>query len=475
MVARAAVIIAACALAVMGHPGPAAADPALDGPGRYYVFRTLDSGNDPTAEQNAACEGYFGSRASAAVIRLNAGLFGFRVDPLTGRLVDQAASVLGPGFICGAPVLGRDDVVEAYAYATLPGAGKGEATGTCGLQPAIGQPGALHFTCHLGLRPDDPTGVVGGLLSSNSIVNPGNLVPGSPTGSVWTAYIVRRSGAPAASAPPASAQKPPGDVPGADFYLTRAFDSQTPSAAPACGASTAAIRTATLRSVQPDPATGAIPDGARYVTVGSLTVCYAAAGGGRRSATVEVRLGPASDPLVISAQGDCRDQPSPAGADVNLQSCALTVPASLRDGVRGGMVTSSGLVPAGEPAGAANAAVWTISLFGGSVRPVPDPGADGATATVVSPARPRVTFTRGARSLRVRWRGSEGAKPLRYDVDVRYRPARGWRRVLRATARRSVTLRVRRSRAVDVRVRAHGADGARSAWATVHARGTRSR
>lgn len=446
-------------------PAAASAEADIDGPGRYYVFRTLDSGDPPTAEQDASCDAHFGPRAALARVRLNARLFGFRVDPLTSRLVDQAASVLGPGFICGAPVAGRDDVFEAYAYAALPGAGTGEATGTCGVQPAIGQPGADYFTCRLALRPDPTTGAAGGLLTSNSIVNPGNAVPGTPTGSVWTAYVVGRPGAASPTPPQEPGQAPEGDVPGADFYVMRAFETGTPPSSPVCGPATATIRTATLSSVEPDIASGLIPEDARYVPVGALTVCYGGTDGHRRPATAAVQLGAPSDPLTVTAQGECRETATPAGDRLRQQSCSLAVPVDLGEGVRGGMITSNGLVSAEEPTASVNAAVWTISIFGGSVRPVAEPPST-RTLTVT---RVRVSVRRGRNRLHVRWRPA-GARPASYDVDVRYLPARRWRRILRATTRQTLGLRRRGNRDVEVRVRARQSDGTPGAWAKARVR-----
>ena len=37
-----------------------------------YVFSTLDSGDPPTAEQNAFCDDAFGARSATVVSRLNA-------------------------------------------------------------------------------------------------------------------------------------------------------------------------------------------------------------------------------------------------------------------------------------------------------------------------------------------------------------------------------------------------------------------
>lgn len=65
---------------------PAAASPDVDGPGRYYVFGTLDSGATPTTQQEERCAAHFGPRTATVITRLNARLFSFDADPASGPL-----------------------------------------------------------------------------------------------------------------------------------------------------------------------------------------------------------------------------------------------------------------------------------------------------------------------------------------------------------------------------------------------------
>ncbi|MGH2959082.1 MAG: hypothetical protein ACRDKE_05715, partial [Solirubrobacterales bacterium] len=159
-----------------------------DGPGTYYMFRTRDTTQPATTEQNAKCKSYFGStRYGTIITRLNAALYSPKTDPATGRVTDQTAAPLGPGFICSAPGANLDGILEAYAYTALPGMGTVYANGPCSPEPVLPAVGAIVASCRLKPRPDAAVGVTGGLITSNSIVNQTpETTPDTPTGSVWT-------------------------------------------------------------------------------------------------------------------------------------------------------------------------------------------------------------------------------------------------------------------------------------------------
>lgn len=165
-------------------------------PGRYFMFRTLDTGNAPTAEQTARCHEHLGPVESAAIItELDAELYSVAVDPQTARVVNEQAQKIGVGYICGAAPLNDPTVglaFDAYAYATIAGFPELELQGPCSLQPVVAQPGALLLNCRLEIIAAPEHGIAGGSATSNSTINPVG-VPGNPTGSVWTAYVIETS------------------------------------------------------------------------------------------------------------------------------------------------------------------------------------------------------------------------------------------------------------------------------------------
>jgi hypothetical protein len=65
-------------------------------------------------------------------------------------------------------------------------------------------------------------------------------------------------------------------------------------------------------------------------------------------------------------RGDCAEYPTPAGAALRQQACNLRVmqsAAQMSSGIKGGLLTSNGLVRAGDPIAAADSLVWTLALF----------------------------------------------------------------------------------------------------------------
>ncbi|MEH3052477.1 MAG: hypothetical protein PGN13_00520 [Patulibacter minatonensis] len=334
-------------------------------PVSYYTFRTRDTGAPATTEQNTRCNTYFGIRSLTTITRLNALLFAFKGDPASGRLVDQTANLLGPGFICAAPKLSTDEV-DAYAYSSLPGPGLVEATGPCGLEPVAVNGSPLILNCALAVKPIPAKNVLGGLITSNSLVNVLDRSENAPTGSVWTAQVVgdvQNTGGGTGTVPPTI--KP--DTPGLDFYSLRSTGEQdvAPSTvdctAAGLEAKPIAVRTANLVVAEPDQTTGRIPD-ASGPSVGKLTTCFVrpVTGGYRAFAVAELKV-PGGRTIKVTARGDCRTTATVAGSGLRGQACALSV---RKASVQAGLITSNGLINAGEPASSADHAVWTFALFG---------------------------------------------------------------------------------------------------------------
>jgi hypothetical protein len=366
-----AALIALMLIALALAPGPAVAA-GVDGPGRFYVFRTRDTTQAPTAAQNQACQDYFGPvRAESVVTKLNAALFTFNVDHSTGRVTDQTAAPLGPGFICGAPGVDTGGELDAFAYTALPTTGVVDAHGPCALEPVMAQAGSAIVNCHLQPDPDKSTGVTGGLITSNSVVNESGSA-GAPTGSIWTAYIV--------GAPPARAGHPlpvgpvSGEAAGIDFYVARALGDGKPSGCPAGGQG----GSDTLTSVAPSSGSSLIASGLGQ-RIGHLQVCYTSAIPGGFVADATATVTGAGGPFQIRATGQCDNNATTAGND---QSCALSVTGSTASQVKGGLLTSNGLADPSEPSKRHSAAIWTMALFGAPA------DAPGRTAPAPAPRRP---------------------------------------------------------------------------------------
>lgn len=435
-------VIAGAAIALTLAVTASAHADGIDGPGRYYVFRTLDSGEAPTDEQTRRCSEHFGPRTPTAVARAHALLFSFRTDPTTARAVDQTAGFLGRGFICSAPSPGSRTGFEAFAYTTVPESGEAEAHGPCSLAPVLVQPGALFFNCALALRPDEALGLLGGVASSNSIVNPGNVAPGTPSGSLWTAYVVSHPGAAAPPSAPPPAQPP--EVPetrGLDFYVLRSFGDAVDAAG---------CRRASLSSTAPDLRTGSLATDELLYPDAGANLCLS---GDQATATVTLQRGGRT--VELAADGSCSEEKTPAGLELRQQTCGLTVRGA--PGVRGGLVTATGLVRDGA---AANSHVWTVALL---ADPVADP-VDG------EPPRAALILPRRAARGRVpvSWSAAdEGSQVRDYTLALRTAGRGGrWRTVEESTVRESATLRLRRERRYLVRVRATDRAGNASAWVT---------
>jgi len=437
----------------------------------FYVFRTRDTGAPPTAEQDGRCDAHFGPRRTTTVTRLNARLFGFRSDAASGRIVDQTASLLGPGFICAAPQPSAIDPLEAYAYTELAGPGIVELTGPCQLPPVVARPGAAVLNCHLQARANAATGLRGGLVTSNSLVNLVESGAGAPTGSVWTAQLLGDLPALAgATAQPVPTGVEP-ETPGLDFFVARTIGAMAASGSSQCAVADAGVRAAGLTAAQPDLVTGRVPD-ASGPRAGALTVCYSAMGPERYRATAVATLRAAAGDFTVTAAGECRDEATAAARHLRAQSCALSIDNSESTGVQGGLITSNGLVPADIPAGEATPSLWTFSLFGAP---------PGTPPSVHAPVAPSLTLNVAGRTrratVRARWRPAGLTAPVRYRVTLVRRSGghAHWTLAARATRRRSLTLRLPRPGLYELRVSATGADGERTSPAIARVRRLRAR
>jgi hypothetical protein len=330
--------------------------------GKYFVFRTRDTGAAATNEQNTKCNRHFGLRALTTITRLNALLFSYTANTSTGRIENQTKGLLGPGFICAVPNVGSNDALDAYAYSTLPGPGTVEATGGCNLAPVVITNLPLLLNCQMQVR-KNAAGVTGGLITSNSLVNTFNRSDTAPTGSVWTAHVLGNAPGPA----PGQGGTPPNiapETPGLDFFTFRTRDEVVSAKSPEClkagVTNEIAVRTANLAAAEPDAVSGQVPEALGPVA-GKLTVCYLYKSNEGYGVATIATLRTAAGTFDVKTRGECKSKSTPASSLLLVQACSLPVGAGSS---QGGLVTSNGLIEKGKPASAANSAVWTYALFG---------------------------------------------------------------------------------------------------------------
>ncbi|MBJ7471292.1 MAG: hypothetical protein JHD16_08310 [Solirubrobacteraceae bacterium] len=330
--------------------------------GKYYVFRTRDTGAPATNLQNTRCNRHFGWRALGTITRLNALLFSYESNAGTGRIENQTKSLLGPGFLCAVPNLGKQDQLDAYAYSTLPGPGTVEASGGCNAAPVVVDGVPFLLNCQMQVRPN-AAGVTGGLITSNSLVNTLNRSDTAPTGSVWTAHVTGTAPGPEAG----TGITPPGigqETPGLDFFTFRTRDEVVSAKSPECAkagvTNEVAVRSANLAVAEPDAVSGQVPE-ALGSPVGKLTVCYLYTSNEGYGVATIATLKTSRGTFDIKARGECKSKPTPASSMLLVQACSLPVGTG---STKGGLVTSNGLIEKGKPASAANSAVWTYALFG---------------------------------------------------------------------------------------------------------------
>lgn len=215
-----AVVAGACA-ATTALPAHGANTAVLDGPGRYFLVRTYPQAAGPTPEQGAACDAHFGApRSTTAGLRQAAVQFAPRVDP-SGLAVEEAASYLGPGYICGAPGV-NPDFTEVYAIADVP-AGHATMHGTCAASAFQIIRAAAFLGCRLEVDPI-PGVSAGGYAVSNTVA-----------GSIFVGYLAldRRNPPTGEIGPEPTWQTLPNDP---DFYLWRSFDHATAEPTTGCPA-----------------------------------------------------------------------------------------------------------------------------------------------------------------------------------------------------------------------------------------------
>lgn len=370
-----------------GLAATAAQAAGTDGPGSYFMFRSFDTGNPTTTTQDSACSNTFGAVRGAAAIKLNAAMFGFASDP-TGQVIDQKAGYLGPIYACVAPtpalapeltagsgtepVLGLD-LLDIFMFASPTRVGVYQDDGPCSmLAPrfVLDQAGSLAGNCKVPLRGDPSGRIAGGLATSNSVLNVKNLVPGAPTGSIWTTYVVPKKGQVLPPpAPPGPAPATPAPSPGLEFYVFRTFQTTVAKPASCPGSLLAAglgARSSVLSATAPRPSDGELVPGP-LVHSGGLTLCLSGASAGSQQATAQLEVTRGGRLVHIAAAGDCRELPTPAGPSLRQQACDLEVQSSSDPAVHGGLLTSNGLVPANAPLTTANSHIWTVSLFTGQV------------------------------------------------------------------------------------------------------------
>lgn len=316
---------------------PAEAAVSRDGPGTYVVVRTYPQTAGPTAEQDAACERYFGpQRSSTVALRQSAVQFASRVDA-TGLAVDEDASFAGGGYICGAPGV-SPDLTEVFAIADVP-AGRATMHGPCQVSLLQWLRAAPFLGCRLAIDPMPGVSAVGGHAVSNTVA-----------GSIFVGYLVRDPAKPLPyAAPPAEPawQELPNDP---DFYLWRTFD-----------ATAGACPEAALSATHPDLQSTALDPRERVRKTGELTLCHLGAGKAQATVTFQ-RAGTTAN---LTASGDCRTEPTPAGPQLRVQTCVLDVVWADSPLFRAGQLTSIGLVRADNPQLAANSHIWTLGVLDG--------------------------------------------------------------------------------------------------------------
>lgn len=331
----------------------------LDGPGRYYVFRTLPHRpRQPTSEQLRRCYAHFGLVGGllTSFVQTNAVSFAFSSDPGSGLVSGETATYLGPGFICARPALNAD-YTEAYAYASIPGAGDIDAQGSCLISPQLqgGSTPAAFVGCRMALQPKTGVNVAGGLAVSNTV-----------SGSIFTAYVVPAQPGtelPAAAPPPRIPDDEIGALPNdPDFWVLRSFDETLPAGSGDCAAGETP-RLLALSPVEADPQTSRLNPWQPLRRVASAQLCLGAASGTRRSAAATLDLLRQGAPLRVEASGDCDYVDTPAGAQFLQQACVLRFVRASDPAVTGGLLTISGLVQAQAPLVPANSQVWTLSLL----------------------------------------------------------------------------------------------------------------
>lgn len=363
-VARALIAAAALATAAGGVAAPAhAALPTraqLDGPGRLYAIRTFDSGAEGTPAQVAACKVGLGPEwAATQISTLDARYYAPGVNPSTGLVTDPAARQVGPLFGC----------VGVTGSLKQPGTSFGEiplslgtihAKGRCSLRFAQAQAFATFSGCVLPVVPELGRS---GLVTSASYTDLLGLY-GTTTGSVWTAFVAGATGPDQTVTPvPVPSAPKPGNV--LRHQILRAVGQHAiPVASSGCPWFTQSAAQAALHAQVPDSATSELIAAPNATAAGSVKLCFQG-GYGLSTFTTAYLTVPAgtSTTKVIKAEGTCYQREIGLTGDLRSQACDLE-PVNPRVVLKEGMITSNGLVHAGDLTTGANAAVWVLGGFG---------------------------------------------------------------------------------------------------------------
>lgn len=356
----AAAMVAMCpTVSANAAPGPAPTTilGSIDnGPGNFSVYRTVDSGQRPTGEDNAACNDYFGSPRSLTVVeRLDARMYTFTNDPSTGFLQNPTAQNVGPIYVCDGPTVDGQAFLDQWGVLTAPVLGRLTMNGPCGLEFMIGSLGRGAVDCVLRVQPND-SGVTDGVATSNSVANPLRL-PDGRTGSLWTLYTLGEGNAPIAAPVPGTPQ-PTGSV---KYSVGREVNSVSTGSTPACPGG---VRTTEIHSVSVDPATGAASTEPSEDVAANASICYQNPSSPDFAASLSITSLGVTPALTSTSTGQCRRTDLAVGADTVQQSCGFTLPPQFDRGLTGGQVTLNGLVPTKDAAGSANSAIWTTSFLG---------------------------------------------------------------------------------------------------------------
>lgn len=158
------------------------------------VFRSVDDPalEDPSVEwcRSVAPEGVpIDLLPDAAIVRLGASLWSFQSRASDGVVVKEKIRKIGLADACGYLVegIGPGKSGPFYMEGSVGGfefVAAGECTFTASGIPV---PGIVLTGCNLKVESDPSQGLLGGIATSNSVFNVGQ-VPGFQTGSFWTVH-----------------------------------------------------------------------------------------------------------------------------------------------------------------------------------------------------------------------------------------------------------------------------------------------
>ncbi len=360
---RAAAVTVALTATAAGLAAPASAAlpsrATLDGPGRIYAIRTFESGNEATAEQKAACKVGMGPEWSATQISaLDARYYAPEIDERTGLVTDPDARQVGPIFGCVGVTGSLKQPGTSWGRIPL-SLGTIEARGRCSLRLSPSLAFATYSGCILPVTPQDGKS---GMVTSASYTDLLKL-HGTTTGSIWTAFV---AGAGTASTPvqPVPAPTVPTVANLKHVVLRSVGQRSTPLLSSGCPFGTLSAARADLHAQTPDPQTAELISPPNAALAGWVKLCFQGTYGLSTFTTayLTVNAGTASS-NVIKAEGTCYHREIGLAGDLRSQACDFE-PVTPKIALREGVITSNGLVHAGNLTSGANAAVWVIGGLG---------------------------------------------------------------------------------------------------------------